>query len=238
MPIIPTILLVGLITAGSIAFFFLKHLQTQGDLQAILKTTQWLATLYAAVVAILTLVSVVQVVFTRTVPGASLPISPWRPNGLNLEPTDSHASLENFHFDTITADVTGFSLQAALLLAGSLMLGGIVQVSIALAFRALAQGQLKGTPFRAQFASITQSVAWVVLICGFMAPILEGFGAATLAAESLTAWALTDGLSSAPTANLALFINFWPIGVFLMLYTLSAILDFGEQLQKSTEGLV
>lgn len=238
MPAIPLTLFASLIIAGLIAFFFLKYLQTQRDLQATLKATQWLATLYAGVVTVLTLIGVAQLIIGREAPSAALPISPWLPEGMNVHPGANGLSLENLHFDTITADARGIPLEAALLLAGSLILGSIMQVSIALAFRALARGRLQGIPFRPQLTRLTQSLAWVVLICGFMAPILEGFGAAALASESLIGWELTGGPSSAPTPNLAVFISFWPIGVFLMLYTLSAILETGEQLQKNTEGLV
>lgn len=238
MPIFTTILLTSLVIAGSLVFIFLKHLQTRRDIQAILKTAQWLAAIYAGAISVLTITSAAQLIFTRQAADTTLPISPWLPDELNIHPTDGGTTLENLHFEAITADATGIPLDAALLLASSAILGGIMQVSVALGFRALARGHLNGLPFRSQFTRVAQTLAWIVLICGLMAPVLEGFGTSTLAAESLTAWELTDELSSAPTANLAIFINFWPIGVFLVLYTLSAILDSGEQLQKSTEGLV
>lgn len=238
MSIFPAILFIGLVLVGLIAFLFLIYLQTQRDLKAILKTTQWLAVIYATVAGALTIVDVARLIFTREAPDSTLPISPWLPDGLKILPNNNGTGLENLHFNTITADATGIPLNAALLLAGSLLLSGIIQVSIALAFRALAHGQLKGLPFRPQFTRVTQSLAWLVLICGLMAPILEGFGTAILASESLIAWEVTDEMSSPPTASLDVFISFWPIGVFLMLYTLSAILDSGEQLQKNSEGLI
>lgn len=238
MPIFTAILLTSPVIGGSLVFIFLKYLQTRRDIQAILKTTQWLAAIYAGAISVLTIVSAAQLVFNRQAADTALPISPWLPDELNIQSTGSGTVLENLRFETVTADAMGIPLDAALLMASSAILSGIMQVSVALGFRALARGHLNGVPFRSQFTRVTQTLAWIVLICGLMAPVLEGFGTSALAAESLIAWELTDGLSSAPTANLAIFINFWPIGVFLALYTLSAILNSGEQLQKSTEGLV
>lgn len=238
MPIFTAIVLTGLVIAGSLVFIFLKHLQTGRDIEAILKTTQWLAAIYAGAISVLTIASAAQLVFNRQAAAAALPISPWLPDELKIQSTGGGTVLENLRFETVTADAMGIPLDAALLMASSTILGGIMQVSVALGFRALARGHLKGLPFRSQFTRVTQTLAWIVLICGLMAPLLDGFGTSVLAAESLIALELSDGLSNAPTANLAVFIDFWPIGVFLALYTLSAILDSGEQLQKSTEGLV
>lgn len=124
----------------------------------------------------------------------------------------------------------------------SLLLPATVAVLVALAARHL-EG---GAPFSPVLTRTTGVTAAVVLVTGTVAPVLRGIAGSMASFEALTIggatwsgypddWTPQDAL---PEPTVFVQLDYWPIGAAVALTALTAILKFGQRMQRDTEGLV
>jgi|GEM_PF-2981522 len=164
--------------------------------------------------------------------------------GVTIQPGSAVISDAGASFVPLT--MTGVSFDARLLWALGELLGVLLPATIALlvfvALRELAEEK----PFTPLLARLTLIAGFVALVAGIAAPILRGIGGSMASYQALYIsaaeytgypddWSPFDQLPQ-PTVNVPL--EPWPIGVAVALFALAAILRFGQQLQRETEGLV
>jgi len=131
----------------------------------------------------------------------------------------------------------------------SLLLPATVAMLVALALREVRAG----APFSPVMLRMTTVTAAAILVAGTGAPILRGISGSMASHEALSLggaswtgypdeWMPMDQL---PEPTVFVQWDFWPIGVAIGLFALSAIFRYGaqvqterEQLRRETEGLV
>ncbi len=209
--------------------------------------TSWLAYLYAAFWALGTVANLVQ-----DIGGADLPITlpvqsfwPHLPAGAKLISEQGQVVGGGFtHADVV---VSGLGWQVrAWLIAGHVLLGA-ANVTIGLSVRFLIRRVRGGAPFGQSLSRMFTVCAATIIGCGLAWQLCLST-AGTIASHLLLGnWgadfpSTTDvepgDIIGVPGMGTDVHVDFWPIGVGLVLLVLARLVAIGGRMQRDTEGLV
>ena len=151
-----------------------------------------------------------------------------------------------------TFTVEGLDLAARLWLAGGTLVNTVVTVTILLLITRLARQALEAAPFAQSTSALLVRGGAVLAIGGLVWQLCFAVGGLLASNQALfvTGFSTDDpdvlernellGLdpSGLPSAGGDITIDFWPVGIGLVLIVLGALLRHGERLQRDTEGLV
>lgn len=242
MGTIVLILLVTLVVCAAIIIAAVASGATQKDTKSVMVFTFFGSTATAIVIAGITLYDLAKLWLGFAPYPVDIPLYPWWPENLTVDAKDGLA-LESTALTSLHIEASSLPLSAKLLFSISTALNGLMHTWLALAIRSMALHYLRGSAFRPIVTKIIHHLAWVVFLCGLFAPILHSFavlatGDAITGAGFDRAPAELGDNFTLPTTELAIPIPIWPIGAFLALFVLSAVLKDGEKLEETTEGLV
>lgn len=170
---------------------------------------------------------------------------PQLPSGTILE--GMTAELESGGFTEVTGTVSGLSLGTRILWAASQALWWLIPGTIAALLALACRGLLHGRAFTPIVSRMAMITAGVVAVGGIVAQML-GDTAGSMASTQVLQWAsaqyeevagIEDGIQAWwPDPALFIELPFWPIAAGLAFATLAAVLRYGSELQRDTEGLV
>lgn len=243
MGIIVAILLASLALCAAIAIAAVASGATQKDTKSLMVFTFFGSIATAAVIAGITLYDLAKLWLGFTPYPVDVHIYPWWPEALDLHTTNG-LTLTNNGLTTLHLETASLPITAKLLFSASITLTGLMHVWICMAVRSMALHYLRGSAFRPLVVKIVHHLAWALLICGILGPILEAF-AIILVGGSISGSGLDTVAENFDTSfipetsqHMIIPIHLWPIGSFLALHVLAAVLKDGEKLEESTEGLV
>ena len=142
--------------------------------------------------------------------------------------------------------LSDLSAQARILWATGTLLCALLPATIALLVTTAIRQLRRDVPFAPTVERSALASGMVVLIAGVGGPVVQGIAGSMASFEALQVSAAswtgfpddvvpTDLL---PEPTVYVQVEFWPIGVALALFTLTAIFRYGRRLQRETEGLV
>lgn len=243
MGIIVAILLAALALCAAIIIAAVASGATQKDTKSVMVFTFFGSTATAAVIAGITLYDLAKLWLGFTPYPVDVSIYPWWPEALDLHTTNG-LTLTNNGLTTLRLETSSLPVLTQLLFSVSIIFTGLMHIWLCMAVRSVALHYLRGSAFRPVVAKIIHSLAWVLLICGLLGPVLEAFAiihvGGSISGSGIDA--VPDGFDASfipeTSQHMIIPIHFWPIGAFLALYVLAAVLKDGEKLEESTEGLV
>lgn len=216
------------------------------DAARILTITRVGALTYAVVVGVVALYSAATVLIGDSTT-IDVPVEPYwpQPAGLTITEGGTATVLESA-FTIAALTVTGLGFGTRLLLAGGILLEGLLFVWIAVTIAQLSARTPAEGPFRPALVVAVTRTASIVLVLGLVSQVLRGVGASMASREALFigGWSVQtdspdiDPGHGMPEPAVAFDIQFWPIMLFFVLMALAVILRHGAQLQRDTTGLV
>lgn len=243
MGTIVLILLVTLVVCAAIIIAAVASGATQKDTKSVMVFTFFGSTATAIVIAGITLYDLAKLWLGFAPYPVDVSIYPWWPENLKLDTTDGLAltsnALTTLHLETASLPIT-----ARLLFSASITLTGLMHVWICMAVRSMALHYLRGSAFRPLVVKIVHHLAWILLVCGIFGPVLEAFaiihvgGSISGSGIDSVSEGFDPSFIPSTSQHMIIPIHVWPIGAFLALFVLSAVLKDGEKLEESTEGLV
>lgn len=170
---------------------------------------------------------------------------PQPPLGVSFETADSQIMGGGFTFAELTmADLGGWVRALWALGQG---LGWLVPGAVAALVAITCFQLLKGSPFAPVVARMSTITAIVVLVGGIAGQLsrdIAGFLAGRELGSTSVVWESEDLFDAAPLEHwwpqfdLNITMPWWPIAAALAFAALAAIVRYGTQLQRDTEGLV
>lgn len=209
--------------------------------------TSYLAYLYAAFWALGTVISLVQALsggdLTLNIPVQTF--WPRLPAGAHLESGTAHVVAGGFTQASLTVGGLGWAARGWLIATHLLM--GVANVAIGLSVRVLIRRVRGGSPFGQALSRLFSTCAGLVIGCGLAWQLCSGIAGAIASHELLGGRAAQvpariafdlDRIVGLPMADGQISIDFWPIGVGLVLLVLARLVAIGGRMQRDTEGLV
>lgn len=224
-----------------------------GHRPIVLVVGRFLASLYAGVALIGTIISTVATITSESVqvslPMLYLPATyPW----ITLDPAPA-ASVVGGGSATADVLVAGLGMDARLLLAAGTLIQGTTIVVIAGVVALLCHRLLAGSPFRPLLTRWIMRTAALIAVGGLVWQVCYGVGNSIASHQVLepSSWrgdtpseAISDYVftvlpgSGLPGATLSIQIDFWPLFLGLALAAVAIAFRYSERLQRDTEGLV
>jgi hypothetical protein len=169
------------------------------------------------------------------------------PDGTTFDGGLSH--LTDGSITSLHATVTDPALAVRIWSAVNLLIVGTMWVWIALVTRATIRRVRSGSPFVPQLSRGVRAVAFVVMVGGILAQVSFGISATLVSSSTLgSGWSSAGPTSVAPMepgtligvpfSSVSVSVDFWPIGVGLVLLVLARLIRIGERFQRDAEGLV
>ncbi|MFT2817591.1 hypothetical protein [Leifsonia sp. A12D58] len=141
------------------------------------------------------------------------------------------ASLVQGTFSTATVTLAGISAAARAFLSGGTLVNGLMLATLAAAFTYLCVGLIRGRPF-SRHATWLLATASTTLVLG---------GVITLGLSSIGQFMVAGELNADPSNTIfpmASTVSLMPIFAGIALGAIAAAFEFGQRLQRDTEGLV
>lgn len=215
---------------------------------SVLRVTMVGAIVYAALVTVGTLWSIVSTVVAPQV-DVSLPVSSFwpepRPGVFDI--TGPTAEVVAGGFTVADVRVEGLDLPARLFLAGGTLVEGAVFVLLATVVAMLCRQLRSDAPFASSVTTALTGAGITLGIGGIVWQVLNAIGDFLASEQTLridgwassTAVEPSDALAHGlPEPSLAASIEFWPIFIGLALVAVAAAFRMGERIQSDTRGLV
>lgn len=210
---------------------------------ALLHRAAWVAAaLLLATAAVTAIVGLAAPSVTMTVPM----LHAWPLPLPDAEIDTGSAHIESSGVALAQLTLSGLSLPARLLWIGAQALSLLLPAGVALLVARGAALLRDGAPFSPVLARTTGVTALTVLVIGSAAPVLGGIAGSMASYEALQVrsaewsgypdeWSPHTAL---PEPTVFVSFDFWPLGVAIALFAVTAILRHGARLQKDVEGLV
>jgi hypothetical protein len=227
-----------------------KSRDTPGAGPSTLLVTRFIAVVYAALMLVITAVSVIMTLVSDAV-DVMIPVRQFWPEPhpwitIDQGPT---ASVASGGFSLAEVTVSGLGTDARLLLAAGHTLQGLTFTVIALVVAVLCHRLLSGTAFKPALSRSVSITAMVIAVGGVLWQVCYWIGGSLASAQVLTVtgWQSDDPRAADPNFDMttglpeptfAMTIDFWPIFLGLALAAVAAAFRHGERLERDTEGLV
>jgi hypothetical protein len=151
-------------------------------------------------------------------------------------------------FTSAEVYVSGLDTAARAWLAGSSLLQGATIIMIAIVVVTLSSTILRNDPFQPAVARGIRLVGITVIVGGLAWQACSGVGESLASKQvlqlgstglkDLAGWDNINTIIGFPQPTPHIQVDFWPIGVGLVMLVLAAAFRAGERLQRDTEGLV
>jgi hypothetical protein len=211
--------------------------------------TRVLAWISIASVALYTVSTVISDFTSRSI-SVSLPVNefwPTLPAGATITggPT---ALVTSGGFSSAEVFVSGLDTAARAWLAGSSLLQGATVIMIAVVVVTLSSTILRNDPFQPAVARGIRLLGVTVIGGGLGWQICSGMGESLASSQVLQlgsaelknviTWDNINTIIGFPQPTPHIQVDFWPIGVGLVMLVLAAAFRYGERLRRDTDGLV
>ena len=211
--------------------------------------TRVIAWISIAGVALVTVSTVVSDLTSRSI-SLRLPVYefwPTLPAGATIisGPT---AQVTSGGFTSAEVSVSGLDIAARAWLAGSSLLQGATIIMIAIVVVTLSLTILRNDPFQPAVARSIRLVGITVIVGGLAWQACSGVGESLASKQvlqlgstelkNLASWDDINTIIGFPQPTPHIQVDFWPIGVGLVMLVLAAAFRYGERLRRDTDGLV
>ncbi|WP_405372166.1 MULTISPECIES: hypothetical protein [unclassified Microbacterium] len=239
------LLLVGTVIAVVVSTA--RRRTSSDDPSTVVRVTQIVATVWAAVASIGAIATVVIILATPDVT-ITMPVTsfwPELPSGVLGGGTD--AERLGGGFDSVTLTLAGLSAGARTLWAISQALGWLLPGAIALLVAVACTHLRRGQAFAPVVARVTMVAAAIVAGGGVLTQVLGDIAGSIASSEvfgySTAVWGDIPGVDDPiaawlPQPTVQIVFPLWPIAAGLALAALAAIFRYGSRLQHEVKGLV
>jgi hypothetical protein len=238
-----------LLAVGVMLVVILRVRTDGGPGTGVVRTTRVLAVLYVAVSGVTTIIAVARTLLDESV-SVLLSVEtfwPTLPAGVQVD--GLRAEVTSGGFSEALVDVAGLDAPTRMWLAASTLVQGATAVIIGVVIIVLCSSLLRQDPFRAALPRAINISAIAIMVGGFAWQICGSVG--TSLASNLVLWSTSGSIQDTsityddyyeiiglPKEGVSFTLDFWPIGIGLVLFALAAAFRYGMKLQRDTDGLI
>ena len=205
--------------------------------------------LYVVLWVLITAGSLLQDVTAGELP-VSLPVQsfwPQLPAGSSV--TGGPANVVGGGFTAAAVTVSGLGWDVRSWLIAAHLLIGLTNVTVGMSLLAVIVRLKDGAPFAPSLRRLFVRCAVILIACGIAWQLCQGIANTIAARVTLGSWGASSPTSvpfneppgtilGIPSPGFDVHIDFWPIGIGIVLLVLARLVSIGERLQRDTEGLV